>query len=310
MCRSACACVCVCLTNMDLKAIINKNTQEIERLVQSDLDLGQPIRGTTALSLAVYRGDLQAVTCLLQAGAPVNRRSKDHLDRLETPLISSIRLGHWDIFETLVRNGAALHLRDFYNQTPLWFAVKEQRFTFVKHLLASGAPIMYTKAAENPLNLAMQYLSYRGRRELVLELIAAGVPVNQEDFRGHSPLYWAYTHCDLPVFRLLLQAGATLRPHEWLADLNSNSANESAGTDWRFDEAVSDWLRDEIATPPSLLRQSRCFLRGYLMKMHCTDVRPLLKALTLPPASPSHTPCWIIFFYVLTSPTPRKLPQK
>ncbi|XP_045111051.1 ankyrin repeat domain-containing protein 20B-like [Portunus trituberculatus] len=268
------------------QAIINKNTGEIDRLAHTGLDLGQPIRGTTALSLAVYHGNTEAVKCLLCAGAPVNRRSKDHLDRLETPLISAIRLGHREIFETLVRSGAALDLRDFYNQTPLWFAVKEQRFSFVVHLLKSGAPILFTKATENPLNLAMQFLGYRGRREMVLELIAAGLPLTQEDYKGQNSLYWAYTHGDLPIFTLLIQAGVRLKAFEWL----NLTANQSAGKDWRFDEGVSDWLRETLTNPTSLLHQSRRFIRSYLVNMHGRDVRPLLRALTLPPSLPLPPP--------------------
>ena len=71
------------------------------------------------------------------------------------------RLGHREIFEELVSRGARLDLRDFYNQMPLWFAVKEQRLPFVRALLKAGAPIQFDRATENPLNIAVQFLSYR-----------------------------------------------------------------------------------------------------------------------------------------------------
>nr|XP_027226792.1 serine/threonine-protein phosphatase 6 regulatory ankyrin repeat subunit B-like [Penaeus vannamei] len=183
------------------QAIVTGDVASVARLVGSELDLGCPVRGTTALSLAVYRGDLQALRLLVKAGAPLDRRSKDHLERLETPIISAIRLGHREIFEELVTHGARLDLRDFYNQTPLWFAVKEQRLGFVKVLLKAGAPVDFTRATENPLNIAMQFLGYRGRREMALELVAAGVPLTLEDYKGHSPLYWAMKHMDFEFFR-------------------------------------------------------------------------------------------------------------
>lgn len=41
----------------------------------------------------------------------------------------------------------------------------------------------------------------QGRREMALELVAAGVPLTLEDYKGHSPLYWAMKHIDIEFFR-------------------------------------------------------------------------------------------------------------
>ncbi|XP_045600206.1 ankyrin repeat and SOCS box protein 10 [Procambarus clarkii] len=261
------------------QAIVTGDMDEMVRLAESGLDMGCPVRGTTALSLAVYRGDLHALRVLAQAGAPLDRRSKDHLERLETPIISAIRLGHREIFQELVRRGARLDLRDFYNQTPLWFAVKEQRLGFVRILLKNGAPIDFTRAAENPLNIAMQFLGYRGRREMALELVAAGVPLTLEDYKGHSPLYWAMKHVDFEFFRLLVEAGAPLREYEWLAPPHLPRT-------WQEDADILEWLTEESKTPPPLKRQCRTFIYATLRVQHKTDVRPLVQALTLGPQLP------------------------
>lgn len=256
------------------QAIVTGDVASVARLVGSELDLGCPVRGTTALSLAVYRGDLQALRLLVKAGAPLDRRSKDHLERLETPIISAIRLGHREIFEELVTRGARLDLRDFYNQTPLWFAVKEQRLGFVKVLLKAGAPVDFTRATENPLNIAMQFLGYRGRREMALELVAAGVPLTLEDYKGHSPLYWAMKHMDFEFFRLLVEAGAPLREYDWLAPPHLPRP-------WLEDAPIMAWLRRESKTPPPLKRQCRTAIYAILRTIHGTDVRPLIQHLTL-----------------------------
>nr|XP_053653662.1 ankyrin-1-like [Cherax quadricarinatus] len=265
------------------QAIVTGDMGEVVRLAESGVDLGCPVRGTTALSLAVYRGDLHAVRTLARAGAPLDRRSKDHLERLETPIISAIRLGHREIFEELVDRGARLDLRDFYNQTPLWFAVKEQRLAFVRILLKSGAPIDFTRAAENPLNIAMQFLGYRGRREMALELVAAGVPLTLEDYKGHSPLYWAMKHIDIEFFRLLIEAGAPLREYDWLAPPHLPWT-------WQEDSDLVEWLTEESKTPPPLKRQCRTMIYATLRLQHKTDVRPLVQALTLGPQQPLPLP--------------------
>lgn len=265
------------------QAIVAGDTAQVMRLAESGMDLGCPVRGTTALSLAVYRGDLDALRILVQAGAPLDRRSKDHLERLETPIISAIRLGHREIFEELVERGARLDLRDFYNQTPLWFAVKEQRLAFVRILLKAGAPIDFIRASENPLNIAMQFLGYRGRREMALELVAAGVPLTLEDYKGHSPLYWAMKHIDIEFFRLLVEAGGPLREYDWLAAPHLPRA-------WQEDPDIVAWLAEESRTPPPLKRQCRTLIYATLRTRHKTDVRPLVQALTLGPQVPLPPP--------------------
>ena len=143
----------------------------------------------------------------------------------------------------------------------------------------------------------------QGRREMVLELVSAGLLLTQEDFRGHSPFYWVYMHADLPIFRLLVQAGVPTKPYEWLAttlDLSLHPTNQhvaldaennrNSPSDWRQDVDFSIWLRQEMATPPSLMRQCRVFIRHHLRAMYCTDVRPLLRALTLTPTLPLPPP--------------------
>ncbi|CAL4159001.1 unnamed protein product [Meganyctiphanes norvegica] len=261
---------------MDLhQAIVGGDIGLVTKICQSGLDLGTPMRGTTALSLAVYRGNLEAVRVLLSNGAPLDRRSKDHLDRIETPIISAIRLGHEDIFNQLVAHGARLDVPDFYNQTPLWFAVKEQRLSFVRVLLQAGAPINFIRASENPLNLAVQFLGYRGRRELMIELIAAGLPLSLEDYKGQCPLYWAMKHADLEFFRLLIEAGAKVRRWEWLSPPN-------LPLNWQKQSEVMPWIAQEQTTPPPLTRLARTAVRQQLSHLTNRDIRSTIIQLPLP----------------------------
>ncbi|KAK7027364.1 hypothetical protein SK128_009129 [Halocaridina rubra] len=273
------------------QAILTGDKEAMRRLVESGIDLGASVRGTTALSLAVYHGKLDAVVLLTEADAPLDRRSKDHLERIETPLISSIRLGHREIFEILVRKGARLDIRDFYNQTPLWFAVKEQRLSFVRVLLDNGAPINYKTATENPINIAMQFMGYRGRREMALELVAAGIPLTCEDYKGHCPLYYAMKYADFHFFRLLVEAGAPLKKFEWFS-LNLIPAS------WRQNPDIMTWLKSEVRKPPPLRRQCRSLIYTHLRRTRNRDVRPLIK--TLPEQLP--LPSLIVKYLLLEDP--------
>ncbi|XP_050699827.1 ankyrin repeat and SOCS box protein 12-like [Eriocheir sinensis] len=289
------------------QAIINKDLPTLQRLTTSrpqpntkcppsppcGLDLGAPVRGATALSLAVYQGQLGAVKLLIKAGAPIDKRSRDHLDRIETPIISAIRLGHRDIFEELLRAGASLHTPDFYNTRPLWHAVKEQRPAFVRTLLHHGAPLANPGGGgDNPLTVAMEYLGYKGRRDTALELVAAGIPLSDRDLGGRSPLHWALHHRDLTFVTFLVEAGVSLRPPEKTGggegggggDPQLLSTNQNSPFEWIEEKGDSDWLRDRLATPPSLLSQSRARIRDILVNRQNRDLRPLLLLLPLPPS--------------------------
>ena len=61
----------------------------------------------TPLNLAVYKGDIEMVKCLIEKGADINGRS-DH----EIPLLKAVMEGNEVIVQLLLRRGANIHKKD------------------------------------------------------------------------------------------------------------------------------------------------------------------------------------------------------
>ena len=76
--------------------------------------------------------------------------------------------------------------------------------------------------------------------------------------------------------RLLVEAGAALRPYDWLAAPHLPQS-------WRDDSDVQAFLHEESTAPPPLKRQVRTFIYSTFRVQNNKDIRPLIKQLQLPP---------------------------
>ncbi|XP_053734110.1 BRCA1-associated RING domain protein 1 [Synchiropus splendidus] len=99
-------------------------------------------KGETLLHLAAIKGDVGAVTELLDQGADPNL--KDNAGW--TPLHEACNLGHLPVVEELVLRGALLNTPGYENDSPLHDAVRNGHVAIVKVLLRLGA-------SQNVLNL-------------------------------------------------------------------------------------------------------------------------------------------------------------
>ncbi|RXG70464.1 Ankyrin repeat and SOCS box protein 11 [Armadillidium vulgare] len=261
------------LINDVFQAIIMDDVDQLKQLLKRNvIDLGQRIRGATALSLAVYKANYASVSVLVDFGAPLDMKSKDHLHRIETPLITSIRLGHQQIFLKLLYNGAKLDGKDNYSQCPLWYAVKEQRVAYVNLLLEMGAPITFRCGEFSPLNLLMQFLHLKYRRQMAIELVAVGLQTSLEDHQGKSPTRWTIDHSDFKFFQLLVEAGTPL---------NTIQISECP-KQWIENRTNAEWLESVFCQPPSLMNQCRRVIREYLRSTKNRDIRPFIERLKIP----------------------------
>ena len=79
-------------------------------------------------------------------------------------MFSACRLGYGDIAKILIKSGADVNQRDFYDHSPLWVATVERRLDLVKLLIRSGARVNIARSwNECPVYLAAHYLNYTGR---------------------------------------------------------------------------------------------------------------------------------------------------
>lgn len=139
-------------------------------------------------------------------------------------------------------------------------ATKEQRLLLVKTLLASGSRVGSSEGlwSECPLYLATKYLGYRGRHQLAVLLLAAGTDPTVLDSKGRSSLYWSLRNQDYDLFTLMVDAH---NPRCWDALLQPRAEALIA----QLPEKEVMFVKDQLYTPPSLMRHCRLAIRQHLL---------------------------------------------
>jgi len=177
-----------------------KSTEDIE---QKDK------KGRTALFRAARLGRIEHVKSLLEAGADAN--SCDMCG--ERPLQTSSRYGHLECVMVLLEAGAEIdHLplaeQSNFAETALSSAVRKQPM-IARYLLKIGAdPNMATpEVNRNPLGLATES---GASANLIDLLIQGGADVNCPNHVGSTPLHCSAEAGNIPVIKMLLDAGASV----------------------------------------------------------------------------------------------------
>ena len=152
--------------------------------------------GTTALDIAVHRGNREIVQLLLDSGAKASAEL----------LGDAVLKRQKDILETLLRNGADVNIRLPAGSTPLHDAALKGYDEIVILLLAHGANVDIRNASgATPLHDA----ALAGKAGVVAILLAHGADINaRETESGTTALYAAATLGREDVVALLLDRGA------------------------------------------------------------------------------------------------------
>ncbi len=139
-------------------------------------------RGRTPLHAAVIDRHADAVGCLVELGADVNRR-----DGLQmTPLVVAAELGAEDAVTALLAAGADVDAAGPIG-TPLHRAAFHGRTTLVRLLLDAGADPEAVVRDRTALHLA----ATTGQVDAAALLVARGANVDARDGRGRTPLVTA-----------------------------------------------------------------------------------------------------------------------
>ncbi|KAK8741700.1 hypothetical protein OTU49_002350 [Cherax quadricarinatus] len=196
-------------------------------LGEEDLDVDTPDHcDQTALHLAAGRGNLLAVTLLIQHGCHVNHADID----MRTPLHCAVESGAVEVVEALLAAGADTNATEKKRgRTPLHLATLANALDILKLLLQpiTDDPLegrqalrMTDKDGRTMLHLS----AHVGLKEATEILVSAGADVNVTDQSGNTPIHAAILArqrgekvCSTLV-ELLLGAGG---------DLNSNQEGEA-----------------------------------------------------------------------------------
>lgn len=112
-------------------------------------------------------------------------------------------------------------------------------------------------------------------------LICHGCRLDLADVDGHGALYWTFINKQFDIFCLLLKAGAHIN-HKFRNFLLENlNAIDSNGNDEEKD--LSDWVKNWLKNPPTLLQLSSNKIRNMLSgAANGTSIWPLIDKLQVP----------------------------
>lgn len=155
------------------------------------------------LNTSVAAGDLKKIDMLKSYGANLSATNYD----LRTALHVACAEGKEEVVRHLLLNGAAVHIRDRYDRSPLSEAINHDHHEIIKMLLKCGA---HVTASPRSLGDGLCAAASRGRINKLESYRLAGVDLNQQDMSGRTPLHMAALHNNPQCIEYLLKNGVEL----------------------------------------------------------------------------------------------------
>lgn len=170
---------------------------DIDELTLSSLIL--KTNGWTPLHLAAARGDMAAVTSLLQEGAPVDQYN----DKGRTALFEAAKRGRTPVVTVLLHHGANPNARTKQGLTALLTAAEQGHADTIAVLLSNGADLNATcTCGDSALHRAVR----RGHLVATQTLLEQGIDANIKS-HGETALEIAQQDEDQELIALLLAHG-------------------------------------------------------------------------------------------------------
>ncbi len=180
-----------------IQAAKEGNRDTLKRLLAEDPAIVnvRMASGETPLMAALYRGHLNFVEALVDAGAALD-------------VFAAAALGRADVLEQLIAGNPSLVRAHAYDGwTPLHLAAFFGQRSALERLIAAGADL--NAISNNALRNTALHAALAGKHEEVaLLLIGAGADVTIADSGGHTPFHIAAEEGFVPVAKALLARGA------------------------------------------------------------------------------------------------------
>jgi ankyrin repeat protein len=185
-------------------ATYNKNPEITAFLIQAGANIhARADFGETVLIHATQDIDPEVLNVLIQAGADVNAKSDNGLTAL---MQAAHKNDNPEVFKILIKAGADVNAN--YGATALMLAAIENDAEISNVLIQAGADVnAKNDGGETPL----MYAVWNNRDvEVPNLLIQAGADVNAKSNEGRTPLNFAVESYSPELVSLLLKAGATV----------------------------------------------------------------------------------------------------
>lgn len=147
----------------------------------ADVDLGDDTE-RTALHYAVLSGHADIVTLLLEEQADANFADENGC----TPL-HLLRRNEAKILQILIKHGAKINAKNYYDQTLLHLTARKQNIDFIKSLLSLGAnPNAQDSEGMTPLLIAAKYDNIQVVEFLLQATDKDGNPLVDQNYSTHN----------------------------------------------------------------------------------------------------------------------------
>ncbi len=171
-----------------------------------DATFRSPAGYDAATAAAAYRGSVEAIRALLDAGA--NVEPPENVKPRHSPLLLASMSGDLETVSLLLARGAHANPRpNASGDSPISEAITFGRADVVRALIRAGAKIDLVE--RTGVNL-LHWATITNRADVIPELVRAGVDVNAIDDAGFTPLMYAATidFGDTATLSALLASGA------------------------------------------------------------------------------------------------------
>jgi len=196
-----------------IKRLLSTDMLKINREVEHPDETDYTYHATP-LSLAVERGETNAVKLLLERGADPNNLIVPNEDGYTALHLAALE-GYKEVAQLLLDGGANPNLaHTIFQNTALHFAALEGHNNVLHVLLDRGGdPNITNEDGSTPLHLAAQY----GHKDAMQVLLGKGADPNVKDGNGDTPLSLVLIDSQIDdsnerrtVAQILLDAGANL----------------------------------------------------------------------------------------------------
>ncbi|CAF3996688.1 unnamed protein product [Rotaria sordida] len=181
----------------------------------------QTNNGVSALWISSQKGFLEVVELLLNAGAethvaPFGYRADKLTITGWTPLYAAMKSQKFDVVKLLLKHGANPNAVTKFCLTPFLLACKICDLDIIEACIVAGADINFTLSGSNANDLnitgetALFIATLKDRIDVVKFLIEKGAQVNIQNHCGVSPLHLCAKSGNQELVQMLIQAGANV----------------------------------------------------------------------------------------------------
>jgi ankyrin repeat protein len=150
--------------------------------------------GHAPLHIASFKGHTSFIAPLIEAGADIDARLEKGVPTSRCSIHLACEGGHLETVQVLLDCGCGIDIPDQIGNTPLLYAIANDRIEVARALIDRGSPVD-TPALRPPLHFALRSKEY----ELVLLLLQKGANVNAKCQLGETPLHALCRYVDAPA---------------------------------------------------------------------------------------------------------------